>query len=87
MRFTIKFYDRDGMLYEVCEFSVTGDEGVFDRLEETLYIAQEITPVTHLKWWEELLDYNMTYFTYHGLEKVRVSFDPSENLFICEDVK
>lgn len=89
MRFTIDFFDNQGQLTETCTFyvSLTDRESPFDKLEEVLYITQELTPVKPLTWWRELFNNDFTtYFTYHSIQKVRVNYDFHNNHFICEDI-
>lgn len=64
----INFFDKTGKLEETAMFSVDDDENLLDALEETLYIAAELTPENHMAWKQELSIYKFTTFTYHMTE-------------------
>lgn len=90
MRFTIDFYDIQGQQTDFCSFyvSLSHRESLFNKVEEVLYIMQELTPVKPLTWWRELFNNDFTtYFTYHNVQKVKVSYDFHNNHFVCEDVE
>lgn len=72
--YKIIFIDKYGKHYDGCEFGLIGNENLPDKLEEVLYIMQELTPV-HREWMTELFEFGGTTFTYHNLEYVHVSME------------
>lgn len=70
--FQMKFFDKSGKRYDFCEFHLIAGESLSDKLEEVLYIMQELTP-QHRNWKMDLACGGECLFTYHGLEIVKVS--------------
>lgn len=59
-------------------FNARGPKEVLENLEETLYVAWELTP-THRDWKERFMAKGNALFDYHGCEYVRVSFDKQDD--------
>lgn len=70
--FQMKFFNECGERYDFCEFYLIAGESLSDKLEEVLYIMQELTP-KHRNWKMDLACCGECLFTYHGVETVKVS--------------
>lgn len=81
--YKIHCINANGNRYDLCEFGLIGKENLPDKLEEILYIMQELTPV-HREWMTELFEFGGTTFTYHNLEYVHVSM--GKNVFYVADL-
>lgn len=79
--YTINFFDREGERYDSGHFFVLDNETFLDKLEEVLYIMQELTPAQD-NWKRHLSMTGMAFFTYHNLEHVTVFFDWGEDCTI-----
>lgn len=75
--FQMKFFDKSGKQYDFCEFHLVAGESLNDKLEEVLYIMQELTP-QHRNWKMDLACCGECLFTYHGLEIVKVSVNGNQ---------
>ena len=72
--YKINFIDRNGKRYEFCEFALLPGEDFMDKLEEVLYIMQELVP-QHRNWKTDLATAGYCMFTYAGTEIVTVEYD------------
>ena len=79
--YTINFFNSKDERYDSRRFSVMDNETFLDKLEEVLYILQELTPVQS-GWKRQLRTTGMAVFTYHNLEDVTVFFDWGEDCTI-----
>jgi hypothetical protein len=75
--FKVKFFDKNRKQYDSCEFNLVPGESLNGKLEEILYIMQELTP-QHLLWKMDLACCGTCLFTYHGTETVMVSVNGFE---------
>lgn len=74
-QYTVKFFSKDDQRHDFAQFYVDLDhESFLDRLEEVLYIMQELTPV-HRNWKRDLATDGVCLFTYHNAELCTVSYD------------
>lgn len=65
----VKFYDINEVLTDSCAFYLDENEDLLTRLEETLYCAQELTPVNSRRTTARMMrDHGFCYYTYHNLE-------------------
>lgn len=67
MEYMVNFLDKKGDRESCCVFCTTESEDFFDKLEETLYAMDEITPV-HRHWKRDLRKNRRCLFTYHNVE-------------------
>ena len=72
--YKVHFIDKNGKKYDFCEFALCVGESLTRKLEEVLYIMQELTP-QHRNWEQDLIDCGTCLFTYHGVEIVTVEYD------------
>jgi hypothetical protein len=79
--YTINFFNSKGERYDFGQFFVMDNETFLDKLEEALYIMQELTPAQD-SWKRHLCTTGMAFFTYHNLENVTVFFDWGEDCTI-----
>lgn len=79
--YTINFFNSNGERYDFGHFFVLDNETFLDKLEEVLYIMQELTPAQD-NWKRHLCTTGMAFFTYHNLEHVTVSYDWGEDCTI-----
>lgn len=75
--FTVKFFDKNRKQCDYCEFALIPDENLYDKLEEVLYIMQELTP-QHRNWKRDLFACGTCLFTYHNVEFAMVTVNGSE---------
>lgn len=74
-QYTVKFFNKAGDRYDLAQFYIDPNhEKLLDRLEEVLYIMQELTPV-HRSWKRDLTTDCVCLFTYHNVEHYTVSYD------------
>lgn len=71
--FTVIFKDNKNRAYQSCKFNVGLNELLLDKLEEALYLAQELVPVDN-NWKNILARDSICYFTYHNTEYVKVEY-------------
>ena len=79
----IHFINVKGETYDQAEFYLIENETIADRLEEVLYIMQEITPL-HNEWKTELFQFGSTTFTYHMCEFVHVSKKDDDTFYVVD---
>ncbi len=79
--YTINFFNSKGERHDFGQFCVLNNETFLDKLEEVLYIMQELTPAND-DWKRDLSMTGMAVFTYHHLEYVTVFFDWGEDCTI-----
>ncbi len=72
--YEIIFLDRNRKKYDRCEFALVAGESLNDKLEEVLYIMQELTP-QHRNWKMDLACCGTCLFSYHKTEIVMVSIN------------
>lgn len=72
--YKVIFIDRNNKKYDFCEFALLEGEAMMDKLEEVLYIMQELTPL-HRNWKIDLATCGSCLFTYHQTEVVTVEYD------------
>lgn len=82
--YQVNFYNNKGKRVEFCHFFLLEGEGLFDKLEEVLYIMCELTPCAR-GWQGELSKSNRCFYTYHGVETVRVEWD-GKDTFTATDI-
>lgn len=82
--YKIHFYDKNNKHYDFCEFGLLPGESLNDKLEEVLYIMQELTP-QHRNWKMDFAICDTCLFTYHGTETVKVSLDRKTSLIEVRD--
>lgn len=75
--YKIKFFDKNRKQYDFCEFNLVAGESLNDKLEEVLYIMQELTP-QHSLWKMDLACCGTCLFTYHNTDIVMVSVNGCE---------
>jgi hypothetical protein len=75
--YKVKFFDKNRKQYDFCEFGLLAGESLNDKLEEALYIMQELTP-QHPNWKMDLACCGTCLFTYHGTEIMMVSLNGTE---------
>lgn len=73
--YKIHFIDLNNKLYEHCEFELAENEKLLDKLEEVLYIKQELTPLQPHRWKEDFKNDGKVLFTYHCIMTVVVSME------------
>lgn len=82
VQYTVKFFNLDGERYDFGQFYVNPDcEKLLDKLEEVLYIMEELTPV-HRNWKRDLCTDGVALFTYHNAEHFTVSYDWNQSCII-----
>lgn len=79
--YTINFFNTNGERYDFGQFFVLDNETFLDKLEEVLYIMQELTPASN-NWKRDLSMTGMATFTYHNIEHVSVFYDWDEDCTI-----
>lgn len=79
--YTINFFNSKGERHDFGQFCVLDNETFLDKLEEVLYIMQELTPAND-DWKRDLSTTGMAVFTYHHFEYVAVFFDWGEDCTI-----
>lgn len=72
--YKVLFLDKEGKRYDFCEFGLCASELLVGKLEEVLYIMQELSPVGS-SWKQDFIWGGECFFSYHGLETVKVSYD------------
>lgn len=72
--YKVKFFDKNRRQYDFCEFALSEGGDLYDKLEEVLYIVQELTP-QHRFWKSDLATCGSCIFTYHKCEYQLVSID------------
>ena len=85
MEYIIRFLDKEGDKYSWSTFYVMPGETFLDKLEETLYIMSEITPV-HRSWKSDLLEDGKCLFTYHNVEHAVVEWNQDERSITVQDI-
>ena len=85
MEYVIRFLDKGGNKYGWSTFYVLESETFFDKLEETLYVMQEMTPV-HRNWKSDLLEDGKCLFTYHNAEHAVVEWNQDERSITVQDI-
>ena len=75
--YKVKFFDNNRNRYDFCEFGLLEGETLYDKLEEVLYIMQELTP-QHPNWKLDLTHCGTCLFTYHNIDIVMVSVNGTE---------
>lgn len=79
--YTINFFNTKGERYDFGQFFVLDNETFLDKLEEVLYIMQELTPASN-NWKRDLSMTGTATFTYHNIEDVAVFCDWDEDCTI-----
>lgn len=79
--YTINFFNTKGERYDFGQFFVLDSETFLDKLEEVLYIMQELTPASN-NWKRDLSMTGIATFTYHNIEQVTVFYDWDEGCTI-----
>ena len=65
----VRFYDINETLTDSCAFYLDENENLLERLEEVLYIKQELTPVNDRRATARMMrEYGFCYYTYHNCE-------------------
>lgn len=83
--FKVNFYDKNGNRTDYCEFGLLPGETFYDKLEEVLYIMEELTPTS--RFWEKDLAIDfMCLFNYHGVQDVTVSHVNGSDYITVRDV-
>ena len=82
--YKIHFIDKNNKRYDFCEFGLSVGESLTHKLEEVLYIVQELTP-QHRNWKHDLISCGTCLFTYHGMEHVTVEYDGHGSLIVVRD--
>ena len=85
MEYMINFLDKKGDRESWCVFCTTESENFFDKLEETLYVMDEITPV-HKNWKRDLRENGRCLFTYHIVEYAVVEWNQDERSITVQDI-
>ena len=75
--YKVNFLDKNRKQYDFCEFSLSAGESLYDKLEEVLYIVQELTP-QHRNWKMDLSCCGTCLFTYHHTEILMISISGNE---------
>ena len=71
--YKIHFLDNNNNRYDFCEFGLLPGEHLLNKLEEVLFILQELTPcVNRVSWAYPFLRGERVRFTYHHCEFVQV---------------
>lgn len=79
--YTINFFNTKGERHDFGQFFVLDNETFLDKLEEVLYIMQELTPASN-NWKRDLSMTGIATFTYHNIEDVSVFYDWDEDCTI-----
>lgn len=67
--YNVEFYDINEELTDFCIFYFNEGESLLDRLEEILYIKQELTPVHDRRTTVRMMrEKGYCYYTYHNVE-------------------
>lgn len=82
--YTILFLDRNGNRYDFCQFAPLYGETFLGKLEEVLYIMQELKP-QHRNWQVDLATTCSCMFSYAGTEIVTVEYDWQGSTIIVRD--
>lgn len=85
MEYFVRFLDKGGNKYGWSTFYVLESGTFFDKLEETLYVVQELTPV-HNNWKRDLRENGRCLFTYHIVEYAVVEWNQDERSITVQDI-
>lgn len=81
--YTITFYNKNNGRTDFCEFGLIEGEHFLDKLEEVLYIMQELTPCTNrCSWAFPFLRGEAVRFTYHKCEFVTVQLMNNQKIIV-----
>lgn len=81
--YKIYFFDNNDNRYDFCEFGLLPGEHLLDKLEEVLFIMQELTPCTNrCSWAFPFLRGEKVKFTYHNCEFVHVWMDAQGKVWV-----
>lgn len=83
--YKVLFLDKEGKRYDFCEFGLCVGELLTDKLEEVLYIMQELSSVGSF-WKQDFVWGGECFFSYHGLETVKVSYDWHGGPIVVQDI-
>lgn len=83
--FKVFFIDKNGVRYDFCEFGLCVGEMLTDKLEEVLYIMQELSPMGSF-WKHNLVEGGECFFSYHGAETVKVTYKWDGSPIIVQDI-
>jgi hypothetical protein len=83
--YKVLFLDKEGKRYDFCEFGLCAGEWLTDKLEEVLYIMQELSPIGSF-WKQDLVWGGECFFSYHGLETVKVNYDWHGGPIVVQDI-
>jgi hypothetical protein len=82
--YTVFFLDRNGNRYDFCQFAPLYEDTFLGKLEEVLYIMQELKPC-HRGWQHDLASTGSCVFAYAGVELVTVEYDWHGSTIIVRD--
>jgi hypothetical protein len=81
--YKIYFFDDNNNRYDFCEFGLLPDEHLLDKLEEVLFIMQELTPCTNrCSWAFPFLRGEKVQFTYHNCEFVKAWIEKENVIYV-----
>ena len=83
--FKVNFYDKNGNRTDFCEFGLCEGETFYGKLEEVLYIMQELVP-THRNWQKDLSLDGKCLFNFHHVQDVVVSYVKGSEYITVRDV-
>ena len=81
----INAFDINHKQVDYAEMFISKEENFFDKLEETLYILQELTP-THRNWKKDLEFDGQCLFDYHKCQTVIVTVEHKSGNIILQDI-
>ena len=81
--YKIYFFDNNNNRYDFCEFGLLPGEHFLNKLEEVLFIMQELTPcINRVSWAFPFLRGEKVRFTYHNCEFVKVWIEKDNIIYV-----